>query len=90
MAAPLVRALQAFEREGFAPLRTAFAARDVLAGRAVTTTLPALPQGVADGVDHTGTLWLRVEGPQGVQRHPVASGEVSLRPLARGSEAGAC
>ena len=90
VAAPLVRALQAFEREGFAPLRTAFAARDVLAGRPVTTTLPALPQGVADGVDHTGTLWLRVEGPQGVQRHPVASGEVSLRPLARGSEAGAC
>ncbi len=87
---PLVQALKAFERDGFAPLRAAFDGRDVLAGRAVTTTLPALPQGVADGVDQTGTLWLRVDGPQGVQRHPVASGEVSLRPLSPGPEAGAC
>ena len=75
---PLVHAMRAFEAQGFAPLQAAFARRDVLAGRAVATTLPALPQGQADGVDATGTLWLRT--PQG--RHPVASGEVSLRPLA--------
>ena len=75
VAPALVQALLAFEREGFAPLRARFAARDVLLGRRVTTTLPNLPAGVADGVDNTGTLWLRV----GDQRLPVASGEVSLR-----------
>lgn len=76
LALPLVQALQAFERDGFAPLRERFAARDVLLGRAVTTTLPDLPAGTADGVDETGTLWLQVAG----QRRPVSSGEVSLRP----------
>ena len=75
LALPLVQALQAFERDGFAPLRERFAERDVLLGRAVTTTLPDLPAGIADGVDETGTLWLKVAG----QRQPVASGEVSLR-----------
>ena len=75
VAPALVRALLAFERAGFAPLRARFAARDVLLGRRVTTTLPTLPVGVADGVDDSGTLWLRV----GDQRLPVASGEVSLR-----------
>jgi len=75
VAAPLVQALLAFERDGFAPLQARFAARDVLAGQAVTTTLPGLPRGVADGVDGTGTLWLRV----GDTRQPVGSGEVSLR-----------
>ena len=90
VALPLAQALKAFEQAGFAPLQAAFAARDVLAGRAVNTTLPALPQGVADGVDHTGTLWLRVDGPQGMQRLPVASGEVSLRPLAHDNEVHAC
>lgn len=76
---PLVAALRGFERDGFAPLRAAYARRDLLAGRAVTTTLPALPQGVADGVDAGGTLWLRL--PDG-SRQPVASGDVSLRPAA--------
>ncbi len=75
LALPLVQALQAFECNGFAPLRQRFADRDVLRGRAVTTTLPDLPAGTADGVDETGTLWLQVAG----QRRPVASGEVSLR-----------
>ena len=81
LAVPLVRTLQAFEREGFAPLRARFAARDVLLGRPVTTTLPDLPAGVADGIDETGTLWLQVAG----QRRPVASGEVSLRLAPGGS-----
>ena len=76
LALPLVRSLQAFERDGFASLRERFAARDVLLGKPVTTTLPDLPAGTADGVDATGTLWLQVAG----QRRPVASGEVSLRP----------
>ena len=75
----LVQVLRSFERDGFAPLRAGFSRRDVLAGRAVTTTLPALPQGVADGVDANGTLWLRTADGQ---RHAVASGDVSLRPAA--------
>lgn len=85
VAEPLVRALQDFERSGFAPLRQRFAERDLLAGRAVTTTLPDLPRGVADGVDDSGTLWLQVAGNAGdSSRWPVRSGEVSLRP-ARGT-----
>lgn len=76
IAVPLVQALQAFERQGFAPLQPAFARRDVLAGRLVTTSLPGLPQGRADGVDGTGTLWLQTADG----RRPVASGEVSLKP----------
>jgi BirA family biotin operon repressor/biotin-[acetyl-CoA-carboxylase] ligase len=76
LALPLVRALQAFERDGFAPLRERFAARDVLLGKAVTTTLPDLPAGIADGVDATGTLWLQVAG----QRRPLARREVRLGP----------
>jgi len=89
VAEPLVRALRAFERDGFAPVRTRFAARDVLAGRPVTTTLPGMPRGVADGVDDSGTLWLRVDG----QRRPVSSGEVSLRrddSATAAGEGGAC
>ena len=90
VALPLVQALLAFERHGFAPLQQPFALRDLLAGQAVQTTLPDLPQGIADGVDATGTLWLRVpqkaSGTDGVGdaaapnlRWPVRSGEVSLR-----------
>ena len=78
---PLVRAMQAFEAQGFAPLQAAYARRDVLAGRDVATTLPGLPRGRADGVDATGTLWLHTDAG----RQPVASGEVSLRPLATGT-----
>lgn len=82
---PLVQALQRFERDGFAPLQAGFARRDLLAGRAVTTTLPALPQGVADGVDASGTLWLRT--PDG-QRQAVVSGDVSLRPVPAAAQPG--
>jgi BirA family biotin operon repressor/biotin-[acetyl-CoA-carboxylase] ligase len=84
VAAPLVRALLAFERDGFAPLQPRFAQRDLLAGHEVSTTLAGLPQGRADGVDAQGVLWLRV----GEQRLPVASGEVSLRPLQQQPAAG--
>jgi len=72
---PLVRALLAFERDGFAPLQDAYASRDVLRGRLVTTTDPALPEGVADGVDIDGALKVAVAGR--VSR--VVSGEVSVR-----------
>lgn len=87
VAPPLVRALLDFERAGLAPLRARFGARDLLRGHAVSTTLPGLPLGVADGVDEGGTLWLRT--PDG-GRTPVSSGEVSLRralPPADGTDA---
>lgn len=87
LAPPLVRALQAFEAQGFAPLQAAFARRDVLAGRAVQTTLADLPQGQADGVDAHGLLWLLA--PDG-QRRSVGSGEVSLRPAATANAGSAC
>ena len=76
----LLRALQAFERSGFAPLQAGYAARDALAGQAVSTTLVDLPQGVADGVDSDGTLWLRYRDANGLpQRRALISGEVSVR-----------
>ena len=86
VAPPLLQALAAFEQHGFAPLRKRFAARDLLLGRRVNTSLPDLPGGLADGVDETGTLWLRVADGAGERRLPVASGEVSLR-AELGSEA---
>ena len=78
VALPLVQALQQFEREGFAAFAARFAARDVLVGRHVTTTLPEVPQGIARGVSAQGALL--VETDAGLQH--VASGEVSVR-LAR-------
>ena len=78
VALPLVQALQQFEREGFAAFAARFAARDVLVGCPVTTTLPEVPQGIARGVSAQGALL--VETDSGLQH--VASGEVSVR-LAR-------
>ena len=75
LAPPLARMLRAFEREGFAPWAAAYARRDALFGQPVQTTLPQAPDGVADGVDTQGMLWLR----RGAARVPVGSGEVSLR-----------
>ncbi|MBI5718541.1 MAG: biotin--[acetyl-CoA-carboxylase] ligase [Burkholderiales bacterium] len=75
VAMPLVRALLAFEREGFAPLAAHYAARDLLRGREVTTTLAHAAGGVAEGVDEFGALLLRAAG----QRHRIVSGEVSVR-----------
>jgi BirA family biotin operon repressor/biotin-[acetyl-CoA-carboxylase] ligase len=73
---PLVRALLAFERHGFAPLAPAFAARDLLLGQPVTTTQPGLPEGIAAGVAPDGALLLNAGGLQ----HRLTSGEVSVRP----------
>ena len=83
VAPAVVQALLRFEQQGFAPSQAGYARRDLLRGLAVTTTLTGLPEGIADGVDAGGTLWLRVAG----ERVPVASGEVSLRLAAPGDGA---
>ena len=75
VAEPLLRALLGFERDGFAPLVAAYARRDLLRGQPVTTTLPDLPAGVAEGVDLNGALLVRRGG-----LHRIVSGEVSVRP----------
>jgi BirA family biotin operon repressor/biotin-[acetyl-CoA-carboxylase] ligase len=72
---PLANALLAFERDGFAPMVDAYARRDVLRGRLVTTTDPAMPEGVAAGVDLDGALKICA----GSHTHRVLSGEVSVR-----------
>jgi BirA family biotin operon repressor/biotin-[acetyl-CoA-carboxylase] ligase len=74
VAAPLLQALLRFQADGFAPLASAYARRDVLRGRAVSTTQPGLPEGVAEGVDAQGALCVRHGG-----LHRVLSGEVSVR-----------
>ncbi|MDQ3058979.1 MAG: biotin--[acetyl-CoA-carboxylase] ligase [Pseudomonadota bacterium] len=73
---PLVQTLLAFEQFGFAPFQARFAARDVLAGRAVG--LSDGTQGTAYGVSETGAL--RVHTAGGMVE--VTSSEVSVRPLA--------
>ncbi|HET7795255.1 MAG TPA: biotin--[acetyl-CoA-carboxylase] ligase [Rhizobacter sp.] len=75
IAVPLVQGLRTFEREGFAPFAERFAARDLLRGRAITTTLAGLPEGVAQGVTPLGAL--RVQTADGLRE--VGSGEVSVR-----------
>lgn len=76
VAPALLAALHRFEGQGLAPFADGFAARDLLRGRAVTTTLAGVPQGVADGVDAQGQLRVRHAGGVAL----VASGEVSVRP----------
>lgn len=75
VARPLVLALQQFERDGFAAFAERFAARDILRGRTVRTTLAAVPEGVACGVSPQGALL--VQSADGIAS--VASGEVSVR-----------
>ena len=74
VAAPLVQAVLDFEREGFAPFRARFAARDALAGRRVK--LSDGTEGTACGVGALGAL--RVETRHGMQ--DISSLEVSVRP----------
>jgi BirA family biotin operon repressor/biotin-[acetyl-CoA-carboxylase] ligase len=76
VAEPLLRALLRFQAEGFAPRVAAYARRDVLLGRRVSTTQDGLPEGRADGVDAQGALRVRHDG-----LHRVLSGEVSVRTL---------
>lgn len=75
VAKPLVKALQRFEREGFEAFAPAYAARDLLRDRAVHTTHPDVPEGIAVGVSGDGAL--RVQTPGGLKE--VGSGEVSVR-----------
>jgi BirA family biotin operon repressor/biotin-[acetyl-CoA-carboxylase] ligase len=75
VAPPLVRAVKLFEREGFAAFEQRFAARDVLRGQTVRTTLPSVPEGIACGVSAQGALLVQTK--DGLVS--VASGEVSVR-----------
>ena len=72
---PLVRALLAFDGDGFGPMREAYARRDTLLGQQVRTTDAEMPEGVADGVDADGALKVACGG----QVRRVVSGEVSVR-----------
>ena len=74
VAAPLVQAVLDFEREGFAPFRARFAARDALAGRRVK--LSDGTEGTACGVGAHGAL--SVQTQNGLQ--DISSLEVSVRP----------
>jgi BirA family biotin operon repressor/biotin-[acetyl-CoA-carboxylase] ligase len=76
VAEPLLQALLRFQATGFAPLAAAYARRDALRGRSVSTTLAGLPEGRAEGVDAQGALLVRHGAV-----HRVLSGEVSVRPL---------
>ena len=74
VAAPMVRAVRRFEREGFAPFHGAFQRRDVLAGQPVTLSDGSC--GIAQGVSAQGELLLHT----GASVRVVRSDEVSLRP----------
>ena len=76
VAAPLVRAVQAFGLFGFAPFQARFAARDALAGRAVQ--LSDGTRGVAHGVGENGALLVHTAA--GMKE--ITSSEVSVRPMA--------
>ena len=72
----LITTLQAFARQGFAPLQQRFAQRDALAGRAVS--LSDGSAGTAQGVAADGALQVQTAG--GVVA--VTSSEISVRPQA--------
>lgn len=74
IAAPLVQAVQRFESYGLTPFLKSFAARDALAGRAVS--LSDGRHGQAQGVDGSGALLVHTEA--GLQK--ISSAEVSVRP----------
>ncbi len=74
VAAPLVGAVQRFEREGWTSFQTAYAQRDALAGREVT--LSDGSSGQARGVDARGALLVHTAA--GLKK--IASAEVSVRP----------
>lgn len=83
VALPLVRALQQFEREGFAGFASAYARRDLLRGQRVSAVdtgaggrADGTVEGVADGVSAHGAL--RLVTDDGALRE-IGSGEVSVR-----------
>lgn len=71
---PLVQAVQAFEKFGFAPFQARFASRDVLAGRQLA--LSDGLQGQAYGVTQSGALLVHTS--TGMKE--ITSSEVSVRP----------
>lgn len=75
VAPALARDLQRFAAHGFSAFATRFAQRDALAGRPVR--LSDGREGVANGVDATGALQLKLESGDTVS---VTSAEVSVRP----------
>ena len=75
VAAPLARALKDFERDGLAPFVAAYRRRDLLFGQRISTTDPAVAEGVAEGIDEDGALRVRAG-----ELHALVSGEVSVRP----------
>jgi BirA family biotin operon repressor/biotin-[acetyl-CoA-carboxylase] ligase len=79
----LVQAVQAFERFGFAPFQARFAARDVLAGRAVQLSDGTF--GTAHGAGENGALLVHTAA--GMKE--ITSSEVSVRPVAEPSTEGA-
>jgi BirA family biotin operon repressor/biotin-[acetyl-CoA-carboxylase] ligase len=81
VAAPLVHAVLAFASSGFAPLRAAYQARDLLHGQPVTCSDGT--QGIARGVDATGVLLVHTES--GLVK--INSAEVSVRPASPSSQA---
>ncbi|MDP3708673.1 MAG: biotin--[acetyl-CoA-carboxylase] ligase [Polaromonas sp.] len=81
---PLVQAVQAFEHFGFAPFQARFAARDVLAGRAVQ--LSDGTQGTAHGVGENGALLVHTAA--GMKE--ITSSEVSVRPVSATTAAPPC
>ena len=76
IAPALIQAVKAFEQFGFAPLRDAFHARDLLFGHEVVCSDGTT--GFARGVDAVGALL--VQTPQGVKK--INTAEVSVRPAA--------
>ena len=76
VALPLVQALKAFDRAGFAGFAARYATLDLLLDQPVVTTDPRVPQGIARGVNGQGAL--RVETAEGLRS--ISSGEVSVRP----------
>jgi BirA family transcriptional regulator, biotin operon repressor / biotin---[acetyl-CoA-carboxylase] ligase len=76
VAAPLVRAVLDFQREGYAPFRRRFAARDLLAGRGLV--LSDGTTGMGAGTDERGGLLVHTAGAV----KTILSSEVSVRPAA--------
>lgn len=81
---PLVQAVQAFEQFGFAPFQARFAARDVLAGRAVK--LSDGTEGTAHGVSESGALLVHTAA--GMKE--ITSSEVSVRPVPTAQDSRPC
>jgi BirA family transcriptional regulator, biotin operon repressor / biotin---[acetyl-CoA-carboxylase] ligase len=76
LAGPLGAGLRRFDETGFKAFEPRFAQRDLLAGRAVTTTQAGAREGIADGIGADGSLRLRT--PDGALLS-ISSGEVSVR-----------